>query len=228
MSHADTAARGTVANRPTASRKLLSRKAAETAEGFADFEALEDSFPQVGGEAPLDDELIEQAPQATSDADDTAADAAQVPTPAPAAEPESLTAAASTLTGPAQSATAPLWSETDESAFQLLAARRKAAGYQRRGRDVGGQLLCVGEVTPNPGTVAAVIVALVAERGAVSRADLVAVMAEAAFPHPKAKPSERGWCQGYVAGCVRDGFLADAASFQGDPASGVSATGTEL
>ena len=95
-------------------------------------------------------------------------------------------------------------------------ARRRAAGYQRRGRDVSGELLRVGAIAPNPNTVVAVIVGLVAERGTVTRGDLVAAMAAATFPHPKARPGDRAWCAGYVAGAKRDGFLAAAASAAAD------------
>ena len=227
MSHVDAAARGTVANRSSVSRKLLSRKAAERAvEGVLQGDALEDSFPRDGGEAPLNDGSIGKAAQAISGTDDVAppTSSAEIAASRLAAGPESLTVAHATTPGTAQPTATPQWSEADESAFQALAARRKAAGYQRRGRDVGGQLLRVGDVAPNPATVAAVIVGLVAERGTVVRGELVAAMAEAGFPHPKAKPSDRGWCQGYVAGCVRDGFLAAAATHP-VAASGADAIG---
>jgi hypothetical protein len=221
MSLANTATRGTVANRPTASRKLLGRKAAErAAEGISQGVALEDSFPQGAGEAPHDDGLIVQAAQEITGADETAAEnnSAEVPTPEPAAEPEDLTVEPAAATSTVQPATAPEWSEDDERTFQRLLARRKAAGYQRRGKDVSGQLLRVGEVAPNPGTVAAVIAALVAERGTVSRADLVAAMAAATFPHPRARPADKSWCVGYIAGGIRDGFLAEAAANRMDDA----------
>lgn len=102
------------------------------------------------------------------------------------------------------------WSDEDERGFQALLARRKAAGFQPRGRDVGQQLLRPGKITPNAGTVVATIVGLVAERGTVKRGALVDAMGETAFPHAKARPSDRNWCQGYVAGALRDGYLAIA------------------
>ena len=49
---------------------------------------------------------------------------------------------------------------------------------------------------------------MVSERGTVARAALLDAMAGATFPNPKAKSQTRGWSQGYVAGAVRDGFLA--------------------
>lgn len=102
----------------------------------------------------------------------------------------------------------PVWSNEDEATFQAMFERRKAARFFRRGRDTGGQLLRQGAVAPNPGTVNAIIVGLIAERDSISRGDLVAAMASAKFPQTKARPTDRAWCQGYVAGALRDGFLA--------------------
>lgn len=73
---------------------------------------------------------------------------------------------------------------------------------------MGGQLITVGAIKPNDNTVVAVIVGVVAERGSVGRAELLNTMAGTAFPHRAARPGDRGWCQGYVAGALRDGFLA--------------------
>lgn len=130
-------------------------------------------------------------------------------------------------------AAVPTWSSEDEATLQGLLARRRAAGYQRRGRDVTGQRLRPGSITPNPDTVAATIVGIVAERGEVGRAELLDLMRAAAFPHPKARPSDNGWCQGYVAGVIRSGFLAvvaersAAGSEASATASEASATGGE-
>jgi len=106
---------------------------------------------------------------------------------------------------PAATAT---WSDEDEAALRTLLARRKAAGFQRRGRDVGSQLLSAGRIKPNPETVAATIVGLIGEGESATRAGLIELMASATFPHPKAQPKDKGWCQGYVAGLIRSGFLA--------------------
>lgn len=168
-----------LATRPSASPKLLARKAMERARGsLGEGDTLEDAFPKP----------VAQPPAAAP----------------PIAAPNAHTAAANRNAG-AQPST---WSDEDESAFQAMSARRKAAGYQRRGRDVGGQMLTLGSIAPNPGTVAAVIVTLVERHGRIGRAALLDAMAGAAFSHPKARPKDRGWCQGYVSGALRDGFLA--------------------
>jgi len=107
-----------------------------------------------------------------------------------------------------------LWSDEDEAALRALMARRKAAGFQRRGRDVGSQLLSASKIKPNPHTVAATIVGLLGEGESLTRAELLDLMASATFPHPKAQPKDKGWCQGYVAGLIRNGFLAMAEQTQ--------------
>ena len=163
------------------SRKLLQRKAAEKAVLTPATDVLEDSFP----------------------ASATAVDA---PAQAPQAGSSSPLAAA---VAPAL-ATLPFWSTGDEATFQTLLARRKAEGYQRRGKDVAGQVILPGPIKPNEGTVAAVIVGIVAHDQTMNRGALVDAMATANFPHPKARPTDRGWCQGYVAGAIRSGFLVVA------------------
>ena len=207
-------ARGTLATRPGSSRKLLQRKAAERAvEADPEEAALEDSFPgeesraEPGADSAGTTMLIEQA------------DPAPVPEPAISPEPEQSAVATSEpesapldAAAPAPAPTpaaAPAWSDEDESALQTMLARRKAAGYQpSRGKDVSAQLIRPGGIKPNEGTVVAAIVGIVAGRGSVARGALLDLMAAAAFPHAKARPADRGWCQGYVAGALRDGFLA--------------------
>lgn len=108
----------------------------------------------------------------------------------------------------AQPALVARWSDYDEAMFQRLTVQRKAAGYKGRGGGVSSQSIRVGSITPNTGTVVAVIAGLVAERGTVVRAELVTMMGAASFPHPKARPCDPGWCQGYIAGALRNGFLA--------------------
>lgn len=224
MATANAAARGTLIARPGASRKLLQAKAL-AAEGNSNAlqpdEALEDSFlPVVAPDqsdrehnahntTPADKTLrpihmaeVMAAPPETAD---SAPPAPVAPPPAP------------------QPSSAPAWSMADKMSFQSLTARRRAAGYQRRGRDVGGQMLTVGGTAPNAGTVAAAIVALVAERGTLARGDLLTAMAADAFVHPRAKRGDRGWCQGYVAGLVRDGFLTIAAASEAGPSAGAAA-----
>jgi hypothetical protein len=138
------------------------------------------------------------------------------PTSQPVAGSSSAWAALAKASLPAPAA----WSSEDESSFQALLARRKAAGYQRRGRDLSTQLLKPGTIKTNPDTVVATIVALVAERGELSRGELLATMAEANFPHPRARPKDTGWCQGYVAGAIRNGFLAVTAEPSADAQEG--------
>ncbi len=170
----------TLTGRVGSSRKLLQRKATEKAVIAPISEALEHSFPAAP--APQQQEHRQEPQSGSSSA--SAAAAAQVPA-APVA-----------------------WSSEDEAALQALLARRKAAGYQRRGRDVSGQRLRPGKIKPNPDTVVATIVGIVAERGELGRAELLDLMAGTSFPHPKAQPQDKGWCQGYVAGAIRSGFLA--------------------
>ena len=180
------------------SRKLLQRKAAEKAMLTPVTDALEDSFP----------------------ASATAVDAPAQPPQAGSSSPLPETQ------GPPP-AEPPLWSSQQEATFQTLLARRKAAGYQRRGKDVARQKLQQGGLKPNEGTVAAVIVGILAHAGTMNRGALVDAMATANFPHPKARPTDRGWCQGYVAGAIRSGFLAVAelsATLAGEP----SATPSEI
>lgn len=203
------AARGTLTHRSGASRKLLARKAAGLPPA-ASGEALEDVFPAAGAVRP----------EHTADADNCAEPATADVSPAaatlPTLAPEPTTAPAgppSEPIGPEEHGApppAPTWSSEDEAALNGLLARRKAAGYQRRGRDVGGQLVRVGDIAPNPGTVVANVVALVAERGTITRGELLDVMAAAPFAQAKARPQDRAWSTGYVAGAIRDGFLAIA------------------
>ena len=163
------------------SRKLLQRKAVERAMIAPLTDALEDSFPVP---APVAEQPAQVLQSGSS-------------------SPKGLT-----LT-PAL-ATPPLWSSEDEVSLQTLLARRKAAGYQRRGKDVVRQKLQPGALKPNEGSVSAVIVGIVAQAGTMTRGALIDAMATANFPHPKARPTDRGWCQGYVAGAIRSGFLTVA------------------
>lgn len=184
---------GMTSTRPGASRKLLSRKAAEkVAIAEPGQETIEASFPLA--KRFTDDETVPFS---------VVSDSAFAPENAQ--QPPAATAC------PAQAPAASGWSSEDESAFQSLAARRKAAGYSRRGKDISDQRITLGTIAPNPGTVVAVISAIVTEHGGIRRADLIAAMASANFPTGKAKPTDVDWCQGYVAGAVRNGFLtADA------------------
>lgn len=130
------------------------------------------------------------------------------PEPAPSQPEPALTPAPDTAAQ--QLAMAATWSDDDEVALSALMARRKAAGFQRRGRDVSAQLLRPGKIKPNPDTVASTIVGLIGQRDSIARSELLDLMASATFPHPKAQPQDKGWCQGYVAGLIRNGFLVVA------------------
>ncbi len=217
---ANAAPRGTQSNRPNASRALLLRKAVEKLGNPAPFgDAIEGSFPAAQFIGPV---LPIVAPAAAG-----APAVSNKPDAAPAVQYIESNAAGQTLQDQAvavgepsgdvrpaatvQPALAATWSGEDEALFKSMTVRRKASGFQRRGKDVSAQMLRVGKVVPNPGTVVATIVALVADRGTVGRGELLDAMAAAIFPHPKAKPQDRGWCQGYVQGAVRDGYLASAA-----------------
>jgi hypothetical protein len=196
------------------SPKLLARKAMERAsEILGDGEALEASFPP----APEAEEPALATTSATDGGVQRAGKVIDLPSTKTGSDPTTLSvtgaggllALAVPPVGQAH-ATTPIWSDEDESALQALLTRRKAAGYQRRGRDVGGQLITVGTITPNPKTVVAVIVAIVAEHGSIERAKLLEAMATAIFPYAKAQPTDKSWCQGYVAGAVRNGFLTQS------------------
>lgn len=203
---ASAASRQMTNTRQSASKALLARKARENAAPMPDGgDTLEAMFPQA---VPDASDVQSQAAVASVEYIELgAADAGHVAEASSPALPSWLEASAAAA--PTQSLLQAMsWSEEDERSLQAMLARRKAAGYQRRGRDVGGQRLQVGQVTPNANTVSATIVELVAGRGSVTRAELLDMMAVATFPHAKAKPTDRGWCQGWVAGALRDNFLA--------------------
>ncbi len=96
----------------------------------------------------------------------------------------------------------------DHPAQSAQPAKPGASKTGKPGRNVDAQLLQLGGIKPNAGTVFGVIGALVAELGTVTRAGLVDAMSQATFANPKARPTDKGWCQGYVAGALRDGILA--------------------
>jgi hypothetical protein len=85
---------------------------------------------------------------------------------------------------------------------------------------IATQQLTLGANKPNPGTVFAIVVSIVQERGVVTRLALVAAMASTAFPQAKARPQDKAWCQGYVAGALRGGFLAEAEASEVAPVDG--------
>ncbi len=48
---------------------------------------------------------------------------------------------------------------------------------------------------------------MVAVKGSLTRRDLLSQMAKVDFPHRMAQPKNPKWCQGYIAGAIRNGFL---------------------
>ncbi|WP_260597169.1 hypothetical protein [Sphingomonas endolithica] len=195
------APRGTQSNRPNASRALLLRKAVEKLGNPAPFgESIEDSFPVAEFTGPMVPAVLPAAADHANGepAPDAAPNVEYIESKAPAEAPQDqqLAAVGEPSSDAAHAAVvqlpvAPAWSEQDEALLQALTARRKASGFQRRSKDVSGQMLRVGEVTPNPGTVVAAIVALVTERRAMRRGELLDAMAAATFPHPRARPQDR-------------------------------------
>jgi hypothetical protein len=207
------AERPKLGSRLGSSPKLLARKALERAsEILGDGETLEASFPQM---PEAEESALAAASSIEACGQQDGNGKAMVLLDAPTSVTNLMLSEPSgggvaTLPVPPVGqvpAPAPVWSDEDESALQALLTRRKAAGYQRRGRNVGAQLIAVGTITPNPKTVVAVIVAIVAAHGSIARAELLEEMATAIFPHAKAQPTDKSWCQGYVAGAVRNGFL---------------------
>lgn len=230
---ATTAARKTLSARLDTNPKTLHRKAMEKAASAPkdrNGESLEELFPASAAEAgnaglapneaaPLAAYDSASAVGNSSDGVDQALAAPTVdiiesnamPQQAdePSATPPSIVVEDQVaLAAPSQPAAPSTWSEADERAFQAMSTRRKAAGFQRRGRDVSAQRLTVGQIKPNDGTVVATIVGIVADKGTVGRGELIDLMAATSFANAKAKPADKGWCTGYIAGAIRDGFLA--------------------
>jgi len=77
----------------------------------------------------------------------------------------------------------------------------------------------------NPQTIVATIVGLVSSCEELSREELLDLMAATTFPHPKARPQDRGWCQGYVAGAIRSGFLSVVAERSTSTSEGSTTAG---
>lgn len=231
---ANAAPRGSQSNRPNASRALLIRKAVEKLGQHAPFgEDLESSFPTSDFIGPIQP-AADVCPASTANREMGKTTSLEyIELIAASASPAIPADDHGSKAGPQGDADLgvgppPAWSADDETAYQALAARRKASGYQRRGKNVADQLLKVGDISPNPNTVVSVIVALIAERGVAARSVLLDAMALAAFPHPKAKPQDRDWCQGYISGAVRDGYLAVAGPEAASGAPEQNVVGAEL
>jgi hypothetical protein len=200
-------------HRSGASRKLLSRKPGDKAMA-AQGEALEDVFPGSDADAAAEPTVKLLSPGALGDEDNPACPALLAGGVVAGPEKSSAAAGSDAQTEAESMAlpTGPSWTDEQEELYVAMTARRRASGYQRRGRDVGGQVLCVGSITPNPGTVVATIVELFGTRNAMARTELLDAVASASFSNAKAKPTDRTWANGYIAGALRDGFLAIAAA----------------
>jgi len=198
-------------HRSGASRKLLSRKPGDKAMAVPG-EALEDVFPGSDADAAAEPPVKPLSPGALGDEDNPACPVLLAG--GVVAGPEKSTAAAgSEAQIEAESMalpTGPSWTDEQEELYVAMTSRRRASGYLRRGRDVGRQVLCVGSITPNPGTVVGTIVELFGTRNAMARKELLDTIASASFSNAKAKPTDRAWANGYIAGALRDGFLAVA------------------
>lgn len=198
-------------HRSGASRKLLSRKPGDKAMA-AQGEALEDVFPGSDAGAAAEPPVKLLSPGALGGEDNSACPAL-LACGVVAGPEKSAAAAGSEAQTEAESMalpTGPSWTDEQEELYVAMTARRRASGYQRRGRDVGGQVLSVGSITPNPGTVVATIVELFETRNAMARTELLDAISRASFSNAKAKPTDRSWANGYIAGALRDGFLAVA------------------
>jgi len=202
MENAAVTDRPTLGMRTGSSRKLLARKAAEKSftGSAAETGGLEADFPTVA--IPGDSGTVAEPTVGVSEGS-AATEYHAMDTSAGALLP----ASSAVTPAPLAPAATPPWSDEDETALQALVARRKAAGHRRRGKDVGGLIVSPGAFKPNPDTVVDVIVAIVAKREGITRSELIDAMASATFPHAKARPADKGWCQGYVAGAIRNGFL---------------------
>lgn len=181
---------GTLSVRPGASRSLLAKKARERLQREVSGEPIEAAFPRNLALAKVDGSSPE-----TREAE------------APAAE--GLVEAAGAFAG----------CQVGNSARQPAAVPGEALRRPRAGdapvasvaftqpvRE--SRLLTSGSITPNPGTVFAIITGIVQERGQLTRPELLVAMASTSFPQPKARPDSKAWCQGYIAGAIRSGFIA--------------------
>lgn len=119
---------------------------------------------------------------------------------------------------------APAWSETDESLFQEMQARRKATKAKRpagasRSRLGDDTVLLVGPTVAGSASVFGTIRAAVAGHGdaGIARAVLLDQLAKAEWQSSAAKPGDRGWLAGWVAGAVRAGVLVVRAAAPAAP-----------
>lgn len=133
-------------------------------------------------------------------------------TDAPAVVADAAPPVAEQATTPA--ADHPVWTDTDESAYVLMLARRKAAKAKRptgapRTRLADDVVLVAGTTVTTDKSVLSTIKAVVAEAGetGINRADLVGKLKTATFVSAAAKPDDEAWLKGWIAGAVRQAVL---------------------
>jgi hypothetical protein len=182
---------GTLTVRPGASRSLLAKKARQNARRAEQGEPIEAAFP-------ISEVAVEQGTSAAKP--DNAGSPSAVARQTAVAATEGSHAGV----GADQATTVSDDAYTGDQAGA-------GAGPLRRGAPsvIATQQLTLGTNKPNPGTVFAIIAGIVQERGQLTRAALIDAMPSTAFPQAKARPEDKAWCQGYVAGALRGGFLAE-------------------
>ncbi len=183
---------GTLTVRPGASRSLLAKKARQNARQAEHGEPIEAAFPT--GEV-----VAELASPATCPGD------AGLPTNGAHQTSTAETEGAKASSGADHAAA------VSDDALKGVQAGTAAGPVRRRAPTANAtRLLALGANKPNAGTVLAIIAGIVQECGELTRSALLAAMASTAFPQAKARPEDKAWCQGYVAGALRGGFLAEA------------------
>lgn len=107
------------------------------------------------------------------------------------------------------------WSDIDESTYQALLARRRAAKVKSRSggpraRLTDAAMLVVGSTPAEGKSVLATVRAAVAAHGeaGVARGVLLDELAKAKWESVHARPSDRGWLAGWLSGAVRQGVVA--------------------
>ena len=100
------------------------------------------------------------------------------------------------------------WTEKDETQYLELAARRKESGFRKRGKDTSSQYLVISNLRPNPKSAAGIIYETVKIENGMTRGTLLERLATRLGDETKHKFNDRRWCQGYIAGTIRDGFIS--------------------
>ena len=176
--------KGTLTVRSGASRSLLARKANAKLKRANHDEGIEAVFPKLMRQDPLPTASGNVSPKPVGGGPEVAA--TERAPKVSAASPRALGEACSDPSGPP-------------------AAASKVASPPLLGKR--SSVLILGGIKPNAGTVFSVITDVVRELGRVPRAELLVILGSAKFPQTKARPEDQAWCQGYVAGAIRSGFL---------------------